>query len=222
MHYVSANRIREIDKIAQEKFSIPSLILMENAGSSVFREIQESFIKTGRKLERIACICGKGNNGGDGFVAARHARCEGIRTDVFITSESSNLKGDPLINLRSLKKLGVRIIEIKNIDDVKKLRKKFNYDCIIDAIFGTGFSGEMPNYIASIINFINEINVPVFSVDVPSGLDATSGKVYDTAVKAHKTVTFGAPKIGFIKNDGAAYTGEVAVKNISYPKEILR
>lgn len=221
MKYVTANRIREIDAIAQEKFSIPSLILMENAGCAAQEEILKNI--NNNTSRRIAIFCGRGNNGGDGLVIARHLKCEGLDVDVFLLGKISDIKKpDPLTNLKIVRKMGIRIIEAADIKSVKKIRRRFNYNVIVDAIFGTGFSGNLPDYIAILVNFLNDTGKPIFAVDIPSGLDATTGKTYNACIKATKTITFGLPKTGFIKGDGPSYVGSVIVRNISYPKSLLR
>jgi len=223
MKYVTANRIREIDRQAQERFGIPSIVLMENAGIALTREILSFIERKNISIKKTAVFCGKGNNGGDGFVVARHLHCLGIKADVFVLAKSGDIKkGDPLTNLMSVRKFGITIKDLVDSKALKRLRRRFSYDLIVDAIFGTGFSGMLPVHIAQLITFLNSTELPVFAVDVPSGLDATNGKVYDACVKATVTVSFGLPKTGFLKADGPKYTGELIVRNISYPQSLLR
>ncbi len=228
MKYVTANKIREIDNLAQIKYSIPSLILMENAGHAAAEEILKfissktlSFPRK-RESKTIAIFCGKGNNGGDGFVAARHLKSVGLNIDVYLFGKIKDVKKpDPLTNLRIVRKMGIKIIELPDLKSVKKLRRRFSCDIIVDAIFGTGFSGKLPPHIAALVNFLNSTGRPIFSLDVPSGLDATTGGVLDTCIRATKTITFGLPKTGFIKADGPKFTGEITVHNITYPQPLL-
>ena len=223
MQYVTANRIRLIDKLAQEKFSIPSLILMENAGIAAKEEIMKYFSGKSLPLKRVAVFSGKGNNGGDGFVVARQLKSENIHVDVFLVGKAGEIKkSDPQANFKPLKRMGIKIAELTEIKNVKRLARRFQYNACVDAIFGTGFSGDLPVHVSHLINFINKLEIPVFSIDVPSGLDATTGRVYDTCVKADVTISFGLPKTGFIKGDGPGYAGSVVNRNISYPIELLR
>lgn len=219
--HVSASRMRRIDELAQVKFRIPSLVLMENAGRSAAEEIIK-FLNCDFS-GRIAIFCGKGNNGGDGFVAARHMASAGAKVDTFLSGELKDVKKpDPLLNLNIIRKMGIRVTELACLKSVKRFRRKFNHTLIVDAIFGTGFSGMLPVHIAALINFLNKTPVPIISLDVPTGLDATTGMVTDASVKAARTITFGLPKTGFIKADGPKCTGEVIVRNISYPRSLLR
>ena len=213
MKYVTAKKISKIDKLAQTRYLIPSLILMENAGRAVAEEILKQLKKGPSR--KVALFCGKGNNGGDGMVVARHLACEGIKADVFLLGKSRDIKKpDPLTNLNMIRKMKLKIIE--SFD-----QKKFNYGLIVDAIFGTGFRGELPAHIACLVEFLNRTGLPIFSIDVPSGLDATTGKAANACIKATRTVTFGLPKQGLIKSAGPRRSGRVVVRNISYPKTLL-
>lgn len=221
MKHVTANKIREIDILAQTKFSIPSIVLMENAGSVACEEVLKSIDNNLSK--KISIFSGKGNNGGDGFVAARHLKSRGANVDVYLLGKIKDVKKpDPLTNLKIIRKMGIRVAEIIDIKSVKKLKRRFGCDVIVDAILGTGFSGKLPFHMAVLVNFLNRTGIPIFSLDVPSGLDATTGRVLDTCIKATKTITFGLPKTGFMKSDGPAFTGEVLVRNITYPQSLLR
>jgi NAD(P)H-hydrate epimerase len=216
MRYVSAKEIAGIDRLAQRRFCIPSLILMENAGRVAAEEILKSMKR--RPGRKAAVFCGKGNNGGDGFVAARHLACEGVTADIFLIGKARDIKKpDPLVNLKIIRKMRLKISEITGEKGVEKLKRSFRYDAIVDAIFGTGFTGGLSGHMAGLVDFLNGTGRPIFSLDVPSGLDATTGKVETTCVKAARTITFGLPKKGFIKSAGPRYTGKVTVRNISYP-----
>jgi len=215
--------MRQIDMLAQERFSISSLILMENAGICVRDEILRYSEFQKNELRKIAIFCGKGNNGGDGFVVARHLRCEGIAVTVYLLGKSDDIrKNDAYKNFRPLRKMGVKVVELTDMKGVRKMKRSFSCDAICDAIFGTGFSGRPPEHIENLIRFINNYNCPRISVDVPSGLDAATGIVKGACVKADITVTFGLPKIGFVRKDGPTFAGEVITRNISFPREILK
>ena len=220
MRYVTANKIREIDKLAQTKYSIPSLILMENAGRTASEEIL-IYISNNRS-KRVSIFCGKGNNGGDGLVVARHLKSKGINVVVYLLGYIKDVKKiDPVTNLNIVRKMGIKIIELPDLKSVKKLRRRFSCDVIVDAIFGTGFSGKLPEHISSLVHFLNRSDIPIFSLDVPSGLDATTGEIKDISIKATMTVTFGLAKTGFVRGDGPGVTGEVIVHNITYPQSLL-
>ena len=210
MKYVTADEMKKIDREAQEIRGIPSVVLMENAGRVALEVALDMLAK--EKIKKVICICGKGNNGGDGFVVARHLINNGIESEVFLLGNPEDLKGDAKTNYDILKKMKVIIREIATKDDIEEALKKASL--LIDAMLGTGLSGEVKEPYKSVIKYINESGKPVLALDIPSGLDATEGKVLGTCVKATKTVTFAFPKTGFIKNDGPNHTGEVIIRDI--------
>ncbi|MDD5439265.1 MAG: NAD(P)H-hydrate epimerase [Candidatus Omnitrophica bacterium] len=222
MFHVTAAKIREIDSKARGRFAIPSLVLMENAGIAATEEILRLSADMNIHLRRIAVFSGKGNNGGDGFVVARQLFSRRIPVDVYLLAREEDVKaGETAANLKAVKALGIRVVPIIDHKTLKPVRRYFNYSAVVDAIFGTGFSGTLPPFVAEVVSFLNKTGTPVFSVDIPSGLDATTGKVYDIAVRAAATITFGLPKTGFIKADGPKHTGQVITRNISYPPQLL-
>lgn len=215
------DEIREIDRRAIEEYKIPGIILMENAGRNVVEEILK--ILPGTDKTRVAIFCGKGNNGGDGFVIARHLYNKGVDVSVYLTTEVSRVlaDGDASTNLQILLNMNLEVKELQreNIREVGKALS--NYNVIVDAIFGTGLSGEVSEPVSTLIAKINEADIPVVSVDIPSGLSCDDGVVLGIAVKATKTVTFVAAKTGFFQEQGKEYTGELIVSDISVPKELI-
>jgi len=221
MKTVTARNMQEIDKKAISKYNIPDIVLMENAGITVTNVAVSMLEKSSSK--KVAIICGKGNNAGDGFVVARQLRTRGFDVTVYLMYKAKDIKdGNPSINFKCLRPLGVHVIEAYDVKGIKKAKRRFSYNLIIDAVFGTGFSGQMPEHITHMINHINSEEITVISVDVPSGLDATTGIVHDCVVRADKTVTMGLAKTGFVKNDGPNCVGELIVKNICFPLELLK
>jgi NAD(P)H-hydrate epimerase len=206
MKIVSVGEMQEIDQKAIQEIGIPSLILMENAGRCV-ADIAMEMLGSARSHKKVAIFCGTGNNGGDGFVAARHLFNKGVKVSVYLIGKKSALKDDPKINASILENIGVKIKEISGPVDI-------DGDLIIDAIFGIGLKGEVKELAGSIITSINKKAAPVISVDVPSGLDADTGKVLAVAIKADTTVTMQFPKKGFYLNSGPEYTGRVVVTDI--------
>ncbi|MFH1541705.1 MAG: NAD(P)H-hydrate epimerase [bacterium] len=184
---------------AQEKLGLSSLILMENAG----RSVAEIAITMGKSF---AVVCGVGNNGGDGLVAARHLLNAGCKVQVFLIGDPQKLKPDPKINYSILQKMGQKI--------ETDLPQQIEADLIVDAIFGIGLETEVRASEQQIIRAINKSGKPVLAVDIPSGLDVDTGEVLGVAIKATKTVTFLAPKIGFALAQGPEYCGEVIVRDI--------
>jgi NAD(P)H-hydrate epimerase len=206
MKILSVAEMQKLDQRAIQEIGIPSLILMENAGRGVAEIVMEKLGDLASK-KKVAIFCGAGNNGGDGFVAARHIFNKGIKVGVYLIGKKSALKGEPKINASILENIGVKIKEISGPLDI-------DADLIIDAIFGIGLKGEIREPARSIITSINKKAVPVISVDVPSGLDADTGKVLGVAIKADITVTMQFPKKGFYLNSGPEYTGRVVVADI--------
>ena len=215
------NEVREIDRKAIEEYEIPGIILMENAGRNVVEEILKILPEPDKA--KVVIFCGKGNNGGDGFVIARHLYNKGVNVSVYLLSRISNVlaDGDASTNLKILLNMNLKIKELEEVD-IEEIGKKLQgCNIIVDAIFGTGLSGEVREPARSLIMKINETNIPVVSVDIPSGLDCNEGVVLGAAVKATKTVTFVAAKTGFFKECGREYTGELVVSDISVPKELV-
>lgn len=216
---VTAVQMKEIDRLAQDEYGIPSTRLMENAGIKSAEEIQKDF-KSGR-----ACVCaGCGNNGGDGFVCARILKNYGIEVDIFLIGLVSDIKNEaPLINFRKAEELAIPLRELTRDKDAKQFKKNFCYSVIVDAIFGIGFKGALPKSTFDITSFLNKTSLPIYALDIPSGMDATTGTVSPGGVKAFKTVTFGLSKTGFYRNPLAKeYTGKVIVKDIGIPTELLK
>jgi NAD(P)H-hydrate epimerase len=205
MKTVSVKEMQEFDRKAIEEKGIPPITLMENAGKAV-SGIALDILK-GIKDKRAAIFCGTGNNGGDGFVAARHLFNKGVKVNIYLIGKRKDLKNDPGINARMLEDIGV---EVGEIDKPVSL----DTDLIIDAIFGIGLKGEVKEPARSIIIDLNKKSMPVISVDVPSGLDADTGKILGVSVKAAITVTMQFPKKGFYKNKGPEYVGKVITADI--------
>lgn len=216
------DEIREIDRKAIEEYGIPGIILMENAGRNVAEEILRTLDEPTQA--KVSIFCGKGNNGGDGFVIARHLYNKNVNIAVYLTTKIADAlssDGDAGINLNILLNMKIEIKELQNLQDVEAAEKDLQGSTVIvDAIFGTGLRGEVREPIRTLIRKINGTNVPVVSVDIPSGLDCDEGTELGAAVEAAKTVTFVAPKAGFFQERGRACTGELIVTDISVPKEL--
>lgn len=201
--------VREIDRTSIEEFGIPGLILMENAGRAVAKAVLDEF----PKAKGVAIFAGGGNNGGDGFVVARHLMSQGLDVITYVLSDPKKYKGDALTNFQALRKIGSRLVELKgNFSEYKQA------DVIIDAIFGTGLDREVEGFYRETIEFINSQPVPRVSVDLPSGLDADTGLPLGVSVKADVTVTFVLPKLGLVIYPGIDYAGKVYLVDITTPK----
>ncbi|HHV79373.1 MAG TPA: NAD(P)H-hydrate dehydratase [Firmicutes bacterium] len=216
MRLVTADEMRQIDRYAIDTVGIPSLVLMENAGASAARVAIEEL----DGFQRAFVICGRGNNGGDGLVAARHLWEEGKHVEVFIVGDGE-LSHDAEIFLRPVEKLG---IPVKRVTAPPAELQQSAGQLIVDALLGTGFSGEVREPVASVIDAISsarEGGARVLAVDVPSGLDASTGQVSRHCVKADVTVTFQFMKVGLATYPGAAYAGRVKVCAIGIPDVAL-
>ncbi|MBI4352856.1 MAG: NAD(P)H-hydrate epimerase [Candidatus Omnitrophica bacterium] len=204
-----------MDRKAIEEVGIPSLILMENAGIACAGEVLKL---AGRKGFREALLfCGKGNNGGDGFAAARHLYNKGLKTAVFFFQNPSEMKPDPLTNFGILEKMKIPLVDCSRGVDWKRLKRGLSgRKAVVDALFGTGLAREVGGPFRQVIQLINDSGLPVVAVDVPSGLNADTGEAMGVCVRADVTVTLGRPKIGFKKAKG--FTGRVVVADISIPR----
>ena len=220
MKLVTVEQMRHLDTAASQEYGISSLILMENAGRAV-ADKTAAFLGGTVAGRRILVFSGKGNNGGDGFVVARHLANRGAEVKVFLLNPREEISGDALINLEILEKMGINITSLGQ-RDVQRVRISLLYsDLIIDAIFGTGFKGKVTGKAAWVIEAINDCSKPVISVDLPSGLEADTGKILGPCIRASLTITLGLPKVGFYLYPGVEYCGEIAVMDISLPGPLI-
>ena len=201
---LTVSQIQALDRWAIEKIGIPSLALMENAGRGVAQEIYKK-LKNQRRAS-VVIVCGTGNNGGDGFVAARYLYNWGFKPRIYLIGKPSQLKPDALTNYRVAQNLK---LAVKPINGLSLIFKKSiqSADLIVDAIFWVGLTRTIQEPYYSIIQSINAQKAYIIAVDIPSGLDGTTGKIYDICIKANMTVTISYPKKGFFKNQGSVYTG---------------
>ncbi len=219
---VTAREMQSIDEKAINNFNIPGIVLMENAGLGVVKKIKEIF-SSQIEGKRVMIFCGKGNNGGDGMVVARHLMNNGLDVKLFLTCSPSEIKGDAATNLKTLQSMGAKIYPVINKKDLHRADISMLYtDLVIDAIYGTGFKGKAQGVTAELIKIINQNNRPIISVDLPSGLEADTGKVYGECIKADYTITFGLPKIGLFLEPGCRFSGNIEVVDISIPAKLLK
>jgi ADP-dependent NAD(P)H-hydrate dehydratase / NAD(P)H-hydrate epimerase len=213
---VTAQQMRDIDKIAMRDYLIPGLLLMENAG----RETADAVIAFARKhklsVTAIGIICGHGNNGGDGFVAARYLYNKGCKVTIILIKPDKIAGVDALANLNIVKNLSIPLINFRKGINLKK------FVIIVDAMLGTGIKGKVKGIYARAINLINKSNKPVISIDIPSGLDADTGNPSGVAVKADITVTMGFAKRGFAEKNSKHFTGKLVIADIGLPKDIAK
>ncbi len=220
MKVATAQEMRLIDMQALDGYGLSGLALMENAGAEVARKVAD--LLGGAEDKKVCIFSGKGNNGGDGFVAARHLIARGAKVKVFLLGAKSAVGGDARVNLDILINMDTDVIEIAGERDGDKAALAAAFaDCLVDALLGTGFSGEVSGDLASLVKTINAAGKPVVAVDIPTGIDADTGRVRGTAVFATHTVTFGLPKPGLLFQPGAAHAGAVTVADIGLPAALL-
>ncbi|MCK9431440.1 MAG: NAD(P)H-hydrate epimerase [Candidatus Omnitrophica bacterium] len=200
-----------LDKKAQEVYGIPALVLMENAGRSVAEEALKALKK---HPGRVAVFCGTGNNGGDGFCACRHLLASGVKPDLYLAGSPSKLKAQAKVNYNILLKLKQKISGSGAFGPGLPGKRSKKYSLILDALLGIGIRGEARPVYRESIRAINSSGAFVIAVDIPSGLDADSGKPLGACVKADETITFVSVKRGMLLNPGKGYCGKVRVRGI--------
>jgi NAD(P)H-hydrate epimerase len=218
MKIVTATQMQSLDRRAIMEARIPSLVLMERAGAGVVRQLEHHFAPLNDK--RITIVCGKGNNGGDGFVVARLLARKRIAIQVLCLAKAADLSRDARVMHARLLRVANKSA-IRSVYDPESLRDLFaGSDVIVDAILGTGLSTVVSGAYEQIIQAINDSGRLVVSVDVPSGLNADTGAVVGAAIRADLTVTFGLPKIGLYIGQGVDHAGSTHVVDIGIPNSM--
>lgn len=217
MKIATSIEMREFDQRAETEFGLPSIVLMENAGAEISRSIVN--ILGSVQNRKICLLAGKGNNGGDGFVAARHLANQGAKVKVFIIKDG-DLSKDSATNLDVILLMGLDVLEVSTDRDWDRLSIALTFaDCLIDGLLGTGFHGTVSGKIAKAIDLINRFEKSVVAIDIPSGVEANTGQVGTTAVQATHTVTLALPKPGLFLYPGASYANEVILADIGLPSQ---
>lgn len=213
---MSRAQVRAVDQWAINTLGVPGVVLMENAGRSCVELVKEKLADTSEP--KVCIFCGTGNNGGDGYVIARHLLSGGFKVTVVICGDRSKIKGDAKINLDILERLD-QPIEQLNLKggNIPSRIKSFaaGADMLIDGLFGTGLNGQLSDEHKQLIDSINGENRPILAVDIPSGLDCDTGEPLGAAIRAKYTVTFVAVKKGFTTTDAVSqYTGDIFIASI--------
>ncbi len=222
---MTRDQVRGFDAWAINELKIPGAVLMENAGRSCAELIVRQL--AGTRDAKVCIFCGTGNNGGDGYVIARHLLNRGVGVTVVIAGDRDKIKGDARINLDVLERMAAEInqLDLGGAAIASRVRDHAqSAGIIVDALFGTGLRGELSREYKELIESMNTLDLPVLAVDIPSGLDCDSGKPLGAAIKATWTVTFVAVKAGFASDSGATeYTGQIYVASIGVePGEYIR
>ncbi len=214
---MNRDQIREYDRIAIQEYGIPGPVLMENAGRGAARRIMKRL--GGRR--KVGIVAGPGNNGGDGFVIARHLMNSGVDVTTFAVAPLDKVKGDAKINLDILRKMGGEIVDVAGAERFGDLARRLAHkDLLVDAVLGTGVSRNVEGWLGEVIDIINSVRRVIVAIDIPSGLDADNGRPRGRAVAASATCTFGHLKKGLTLYPGAALAGEVDVIPIGVPGNV--
>ncbi len=220
MEILTAKEMREIDRKAIEDYGIPGPVLMENAGIQTVIALEEKFQDLSKK--RVSVFTGKGNNGGDGAVVARHLFEKKVKVEIFLFAKKDDTSPDAKINLDIARNMGVPIHEIESLDQLKNFKSHLNHSHIfIDALLGTGIKPPVKGVLRSVISFLNDLNKFTLAIDIPSGLNSDHGNVEGEVFKADMTVTFCRPKRCHFLCPAADLVGELKVVDISIPDKIV-
>jgi len=224
MKVVTAMQMAELDRAAIERYGIPSLVLMENAGRScverILRILQD---RVGVPEEAtVAVVCGRGNNGGDGMVIARHLQNRGVYVEVFLLAPEEDLSPDARKQYEILKEMDVERRVVRDTEGVEDLRHFLEeVHLCVDAILGTGLSSPLEGIVREVVEAINLSMATVFAVDIPSGIDSTTGRILGEAIRADYTGTFGLLKLGQVLLPGSIHCGETDVYDIGIPSKAV-
>lgn len=220
MKVVTAEEMKQLDKLATEEYGVAGLLLMDQASKAVAEAVMEILPEGNQK---VVIFCGKGNNGGDGFGAARWLESFGVKTRVYLAGASlEEIAGDAAVELAMLQRAGVKIEVLTDDDDFLLAELACaKAGVIVDALLGTGFKGELRDVYALSCRLINESERPVVAVDIPTGVDADNGSICKDAVKASVTITMELPKVGLFLYPAVDYVGELYAANIGMPQKLV-
>lgn len=220
MRIATAREMREIDLAAINRYGIPGVVLMENAGLHVANAVRDMLGNVRDKV--VTIFAGKGNNGGDGLVAARHLHNSGARVKVLLLAGPEEITGDAAVNLNIWINMGQDVYSITRDSEFDPVRLFLaETDLVVDAIYGTGFRGKVNDLAGRVMEAVNAGGKPVVAVDIPSGVEADTGKVNGACIRACATVTFGLPKLGLLFHPGAGCAGKIKIADISIPPALL-
>lgn len=220
MRILNSAQMREADRRTIDEIGIPAIVLMENAGRQVVAAMEATFEDLGEKS--VAVLCGRGNNGGDGFVIARTLLQRGVDVSVFVVGALGDIRGDARTNLEILGRLGLTVVEIA---DGQAWELHFSEistcDVIVDALFGTGLKTPLQGMLETVIADVNASGIPVMSVDLPSGMSADTPELIGDCIAASATVTFGAPKVPLVLPPAELQAGDIVIADIGIPADVI-
>lgn len=214
---LSREQSRQVDVLAAEKYHMPGVILMENAGRGAAEVLRE------QKPQRVLVCCGPGNNGGDGYVIARHLDLHGVEVKIALFAPRDRISGDAAVNFAIVEASTVEILDFADGENLGLFDEQLNQvDWVVDAMLGTGVTSAPREPIASVIRRINASVAKVLAVDIPSGLNCDTGEPNEPTIEADLTATFVTPKIGYSQETAKRYLGELHVIDIGTPSALLR
>jgi NAD(P)H-hydrate epimerase len=211
--FLTRDQARALDRRAMEEFGVPGVVLMENAGRGC-AELLRSLGVTGP----VVICCGKGNNGGDGLVIARHLDNAGVPVRVLLFADPAGLVGDAAVNCRIVERSGLPLVMNPNNDALTHELAAAQW--VVDALFGSGLQGPLRPPFDRVVEAINASGARVLAVDIPSGLDADTGRPLGPTVRAHHTATVAAPKRGFFELEAKPWLGEIHVIDMGAPRRL--
>src|SRR3954463_8121416 len=220
MRILDSRQMREADRLTIEEVGITSLVLMENAGRQVVAAIEATH---GELLEgQVAILCGRGNNGGDGFVVARTLLQRGVDVSVFVIGRVADVRGDARANLEILGRLGLSVVEIADGQTWElHFSEVTDSSLIIDAIFGTGLKEPLSGLFETVVADVNASGIPVIAIDLPSGLSADSHEPIGPSIEASLTITLAAPKLPLVLPPAESRSGDIVIADIGIPIEVI-
>jgi hydroxyethylthiazole kinase-like uncharacterized protein yjeF len=220
MRVLNTEQMREADRRTIEDIGVPSIVLMENAGRQAVAAMEAAFEDL--STSRVGVLCGRGSNGGDGFVVARTLLQRGVDTAVFLLGSVAEVRGDARTNLEVLGRIGVTVIEIADAQEWElHLTELSECDLIVDAMLGTGLRGRLSGLLETVVADVNGLGLPVVAIDLPTGLSADSSALDGLAVEASMTVTLAAPKIPLVLPPADSHAGDLVIADIGIPPVVV-
>jgi NAD(P)H-hydrate epimerase len=216
----TAEEMRQADRRATERYGVPSLLLMENAGRGAVDVIERVLGPVAGR--RVVVVAGRGNNGGDGLVVARHLRSRGAEVRVWLAGRAGEVRGDAGVNLEAWRRGGGAVEEAPDAAALGALPAALAAaDLVVDALLGTGVRGPVTGAVAAAVELVNAAGRPVCALDLPSGLPSDGEAPAGPVIQARLTVTFGLPKLGLVLPGGAERAGQVEIADLGVPRDWL-
>ena len=220
MRVLNTQQMREADRRTIDDIGIPSVVLMENAGRQAVAAMEAAFESL--TSSKVGVLCGRGNNGGDGFVIARTLAQRGVESTVFLLGSVADVRGDARTNLEILGRIGLTVVEITNAQDWElHFTEVAECDLLVDAMVGTGFHGRLAGLLETVVADVNDLPIPVIAIDLPTGVSADSHEVEGEAIQASMTVTLAAPKVPLVLPPADTHCGDLVIADIGIPLPLL-